>query len=606
MLTISYLRARLLAALALTVAASFFGWFVDKSQLSHLRSKSELSETFADALHTMTDALIALHAIRSAPTQAIGEVSKDGLAGYRADLISTQKDIVVGGKTLVLAPESRELLDREVLDPIGLMIAFADLLEAVSGNDALWGSDAERHVAMASAITSELLPIVRRISHLESEHLTEKLARHQLWLVANLGLVTALTFAIWGIIFRPMEREIMRSQDEVRRRMEQARAASRAKSDFLAMMSHEIRTPLNGILGLTERLGTTSLEPEQEEIVGDLGSSGTALLTIIEDVLEISSIEAGKFKIEPRSINLREELKHIHSMFRYRAESQGLALTFEVEERVAPLHVTDPGRVRQILVNLVSNAIKFTEHGTISVRLQVIEASDDAQKLTFEVEDTGIGISADHLERVFHAFEQVDTSLTRRFGGTGLGLAISRRISEALGGELTVNSSVGRGSCFRLKLNLPMPILETTSETVAPSTNAIDISGARVLAAEDNRVNRKILEAILVRSGCNITFAEDGEQAIECAASGVFDIILMDLSMPGTDGFSAARAIQECAAERGLAPIPIVALTAHVGDAYIERCLAAGMKGLLGKPFRSEEIVQAIATYMTENRKIYP
>ncbi len=596
MVTYRYLRARLLLALGLTVAASIFGWYVDRARLSQAQSKSELSEAFSGSLHTMTDALIALHAVRSATTRSIGDVSKDSLATFAAELDETLVEIETAAHSALLAPGTRSLLETDTLDPLGLIDGFASILNAISRDPDLWGRAAERHVAAASAITSELLPVVRRISQIEIDHLAEVLARHQQWRMINLGLVVVLALAIWGVIFRPMEREIMRTQAEARRRMEQAHAASRAKSDFLATMSHEIRTPMNGVLGLTEQLGLTRLEPAQRDLVEELRSSGAALMTVIEDVLDISSIEAGKLKLDPRSVQLREELKSVQSIFRYEAQRRGLSLRFEIDDALAGHHVVDAGRLRQILVNLIGNALKFTEKGEVALRLYAREVPGARQELSFEVTDTGIGIAADHLDRIFSAFEQVDTSATRRFGGTGLGLTISKRIAEALGGELTVRSEPGRGSTFLLRLSLPLGEAATAGAEGGHEA-APDVVGTRVLAAEDNRVNRKILASILQRAGCETIFAEDGEEAVRRAVADAFDIVLMDLSMPGMDGFAATRAIEADAARRGRQAPPIIALTAHVGDSHRDRCLGVGMKAMLGKPFRSVEIIRAISEH---------
>lgn len=385
-------------------------------------------------------------------------------------------------------------------------------------------------------------------------------------------------------------------QEEIQRRMEEAKAASHANSAFLATMSHEIRTPVHGVLGLTEQLSMTRLDVEQRKLLSELQASGSALLTVINDVLDYSKIEAGKISVEKRPSDLRATVEAIAQIFRLRAEARQVRLSIVIDDDLSAGHRTDGGRVRQVLTNLVGNALKFTERGAVSVDVTCGPVADGHQTVTFAVSDTGIGIAPEELTRIFEPFEQADASTTRRFGGTGLGLTISKQLAQALGGELSAESVVGHGSTFTLSLDLEVvPEDEAAPRANAAEEVAPDIAGTRVLVAEDNRVNRIILSRLLNQAGCITTFAGTGTAAVRSTELQDFDIVLMDISMPEMDGYEATRTIRSREAREGLPMLPIIALTAHVEKNRREACITSGMQGMLSKPFRRAQILQAIA-----------
>ena len=346
-------------------------------------------------------------------------------------------------------------------------------------------------------------------------------------------------------VFRRNALEKRRMEDELvqsRVAVEAAEAASRLKSQFLANMSHEIRTPLNGVLGMVQVMEQERLDPLQAERLGTIRDSGRALLQILNDVLDLSKIEAGELELGVAEFDAADLVERTRAAFSGAAEAKGLKLTASLADGVAGIWMGDAARLRQILSNLISNAIKFTDAGEVS--LSIARRGDG---LGFAVRDTGIGISAEALPRLFAKFSQVDDSNTRRFGGTGLGLAISRELAQMMGGDIGVESHVGAGSTFRLTLPLtwvrdaaPKPMLAAGPAAPRPASD----HPVRILAAEDNPTNRKVLAALLAPLGLDLTVVDDGQAAIDQWRAAAFDLILMDIQMPGVSGLAAAQAIR--------------------------------------------------------------
>ncbi|AWK89486.1 PAS domain S-box protein [Azospirillum thermophilum] len=389
---------------------------------------------------------------------------------------------------------------------------------------------------------------------------------------------------------------------ELRRARDSAEHASRMKSEFLATISHEIRTPMNGVLGTVTLLGAEPLEPEQKRLADIARQSAEGLLGLLDDILDFSKLEAGRVTVETATVSPAALLEAVVQVLRPRAEEKGLRLSWRLLPRTPDAVVTDGARLRQILFNLIGNAIKFTEAGHVAIRGRRGRDLEDGRfLLDFEVEDTGIGINPEVLPSLFDRFTQADGSITRRFGGTGLGLAICRELCLLLGGDITVDSAPGRGSVFRFTIACGEgdPALLRTEETeAAAGTHALP--PMRVLAVDDNAINRDIVRMLLERSGHTVVTAADGEEAVRLAASGGFDLILMDIQMPVLDGMAATRRIRALPPPAGL--VPVIALTAQASGTARPDCAAAGMDGYVPKPVRPAVLFAEMTSVMEATR----
>ena len=431
----------------------------------------------------------------------------------------------------------------------------------------------------------------------------------------RLGLGLSLVMAVMALAFgvyawKQLQRlELRRLQletlaMELRDARAAAEAASASKSSFLANMSHEIRTPFQGLKGMLGLLGSTALDARQLGYLRTASASADHLLTLLNDILDMSRLESGRMTLEPVPVVLRELLDEVEALMRPQAQLKGLAFEALVEEVVPQRLELDPTRVRQVLFNLLANAIKFTQQG--QVRLEVRRRDDvggrgggpgDAgpriAQLEFAIMDTGMGMDEATLARLFQRFSQGDESMSRRFGGTGLGLEISRSLARLMGGDVHVTSQLGQGSTFTLAV--PLPVL--TEEPAPAKPQAMDRGWAgrslRVMVAEDNEVNRMVMEAILGGMGHAVGFAENGEQAVSLALEQAWDIVLMDLHMPVMDGLDATRAIRR-AQHPQRSRVPIVALTADVFPETRARCESAGVQDFLTKPVDTAELAACL------------
>ena len=370
---------------------------------------------------------------------------------------------------------------------------------------------------------------------------------------------------------------------------ERAVAANQAKSSFLALMSHELRTPMNGVLGMAQALKMTGLDARQRDYVDNLVLSGDGLMTILNDILDISKIEAGKLELEKVPFDLAALGRQAVALWAAPAADKKLHLVCEIDPATPAWVLGDPTRVRQIMTNLLSNALKFTTQG--EVRLEIRPARYLAGSVEILVSDTGIGMTREQQQGIFDLFSQAETSTSRRFGGTGLGLAICRRLATMIGGDIFLHSEPGLGSTFCVRLALPATTAPAAADVA--EANESRLSGLRILLAEDNAVNQAVARAILESAGIEIEVANDGEEALERLKTAPYDLVLMDVHMPRMDGIEAVRRIR--AGEAGPVDIPVLALTADAMKGEEARLSALGFDGLQPKPIRPAALFAAIA-----------
>jgi signal transduction histidine kinase/CheY-like chemotaxis protein/HPt (histidine-containing phosphotransfer) domain-containing protein len=493
---------------------------------------------------------------------------------------------------------------------------FAELLGPAGGAAAqalVWSSaELVEKIAVGdrSRLRDALVALLKRINpRLEVEIRIDSTAG-TLWLECT-GEVTQ-----WDMLGRA-ERVMGVLRDVTRRReiaqeMEAARsaavAANAAKDEFLAHMSHEIRTPLNGVIGMNNLLTHTELSPEQRQYVDLVGSSGRALLVLVNDVLDYSRLQAQMLVLEQVRFDLRRWLWEVVTPQRIAAHAKGLELQCEVQESVPLQAVGDPGRLRQIVINLVSNAIKFTDRGSVLVRLQATANHGAQQWLQLQVIDSGMGIAPDKQESIFTAFVQADSSTSRRYGGSGLGLSICARLAELMGGRITLDSTLGQGSCFAVQVPLGVahPDIPVTqfgqgdlagAEQIVPSPlpSALQsYAGRLALVVDDNSVNQLLASKLLQRLGFTVDGVFDGEQALQAVYSRPYDLVLLDIQMPGMNGWQTAFHIRQWEQRERRSRMPIIALSAHASAADREQALASGMDGYLSKPLTPDALQSAL------------
>lgn len=388
-------------------------------------------------------------------------------------------------------------------------------------------------------------------------------------------------------------------EEEMQRSRLMAEESAKAKSDFVANMSHELRTPLSAILGFTDLIKKTSLDQEQKEYLEAISSSGQNLLSVINDILDLSKLDAGKFSIEQLHFRIPELIHSIQLMFAGKAKDKNLIFSCQADVALQDPVSGDPKKLTQILINLVGNAIKFTDEGSILVNCRLMSREQGKSTVAFSVQDTGIGIPQHKQESIFERFVQADTDTTRKYGGSGLGLSIARQLVSLLGGTLTLQSEPGKGTTFSFSLPFS-PALELKTDRNAGKDTTIPSQAARtILLVEDSIMNQKLAKIILHNNGFEVTIAENGQEAVDLLKEKAFDLILMDIQMPVMDGCLATCIIRK---ELKLTT-PIIAMTAHALDGEKEKCIREGMNDYLAKPFKEEDLLQKIAAWPPIGKK---
>ena len=593
----------LLLALALLAAA-----WVQMRQYRLLDNTAQFQDEYLQvSLHQLQAEYLRL---RAAVHQAAEDGAKDRPAlQLRYDIFVSRVDLLAGPRAMRLAPERPEFND--VAARTRAFVAQADRVlgptpSATLDSAALGVLDAE-----LATLDAPIHALVLEASHLVAAQVAQRNTAVGKYNRVGIALSALLLLATFGFALLAMgqlrrleERRhaLERLTEDLHRARREAEAASRAKSVFLANMSHEIRTPFQGLLGMLQLLDTDTLNAPQRRQLHTASESARHLLVILNDLLDMAKLEAGTLSVSNDVTELRQLAREVQDLMQSQAAAKALSFQTEIDALLPAWALLDGTRVRQVLYNLISNAIKFTDRGGVTLALHS-SGSGPGAEIVFAVIDSGVGIDASTRERLFQRFQQGDDSRSRRYGGTGLGLEISRNLARLMGGDLTVQSTPGQGSRFELRLPLraaDAPGL-AAAPAAPPSAPAPALRSLRVLAAEDNAVNREVLAAMIGIDGHHVIFAENGVQAVaamrqpSAAGARPFDLVLMDLHMPELDGIGATRAIR--ALEGPAARVPIVALTA---DAFAEtraRCLDAGMNDFLTKPVGLAELSQLLARH---------
>ncbi len=536
---------------------------LNKSESAQLKAEAELRETNLH-LELIVETRTRAMQISEGRTRAILDSALDAIVGMDSEGLinewNPRAEIMFGWK-------KSEVIGRRMSDVI-MPEEFRPLHEAgvkkfvETGNSTILNRNIE---LIALRKFGKPFPIELSISAMGS--------KHDYNFTAFIGDITQ----------RKMDEEKLKQlNQELEKKAAEARQASELKSFFLANMSHEIRTPINGVIGMAGLALDTDLSPKQREYLEIIRLSADSLLTIVNDILDLSKIESGKMELEQIDFEVASLIRDIHRSMLYAAEKKGLQLNLDISPDVTTNVSGDPGRLRQIFLNLISNAVKFTERGTITVRGKKISDINQSMVFQFEVQDTGIGISKQKQDKLFQPFSQADDSTSRKFGGTGLGLSICRRLVEMMGGEIQVTSEEGKGALFSFTIKLAVSHTPIITELDKSETLVDNRTLGHILVVEDNPVNQKVALGMLQKLGHRVEVVGNGKEALEALARVPYHLILMDCQMPEMDGFEATEHIR--AGKVGRAKIPVIAMTANALSGDREKCLAAGMNDYISKP----------------------
>lgn len=603
--TRGYLRLRILVALLTVLVVAIVSHQISRASHRNVVAKASIVDAIDRSTAAIVESQSNIMDIRNAREESVAGAARTRIKKTLPELQSAIEMLQTALSENTVSDGTRNLLEDDFLDVLGNLQDFQLITLAVLKNDSAFGARSERFNKATRSSVGQLMPLMAELKTFEIEDLEKANSR-----LASLGdlMLTAMVFIlvlIGLLVFLPMERSVLQAQADARRKQRQAEAASESKSNFLAAMSHEIRTPMNGVLGMSELLMETELGSEQRRMVEIVNSSGRSLLSIIDDVLDFSKVEAGKMNLDYRPFKPASHLGNLTELLRPTAEKTGVMLSLVIDPGIANCLVGDEGRFGQILTNLVGNAVKFSENGKVTVTAKVEKETDKHQTLIFSVEDTGIGMTDEQLDRIFNKFEQADNSTTRKFGGTGLGLAISAGLTEAMGGRIWAESTFGQGSTFFVCMEFEVhDVQETGSVVTLAAQKQKDFSGLNVLVAEDNKVNQLVIRKMLKSLKCNVSIAINGAEAVKQFKLDRPDIVLMDISMPVMNGYDAAREIRLYEAQRDMEPTPMVALSAHIDADHNQKCFDAGMTMVMAKPVSIEKLGDAFDTSSVPGRPV--
>ncbi|MFY0618501.1 ATP-binding protein [Shimia sp.] len=595
-----YLRLRSGIALVILTVASLSAFYVSLIGQRYVVENAQNTHMLDQIMVSLAEFSLAFDEIKFNP-----ESEAALTAGVRL-----QENIRIGEEAVVAlqaayesgsyCPETRYILSLDALNPIGTfreVIMIAHLMNYGERTPA----DRARSAVLGAEMSRQVLPSYMRMSEVESAAAARFAEGQQLYSVIAIAIGLFGILVVGRFVHMPMERFIITATADIAESQREAEAASEAKSVFLATMSHEIRTPLNGVMGLSELLQDSEKDPARRKMLDMIVSSGHALLQVINDVLDLSKIEAGKAEFESQVFDARALCEEAVELFSAQAHRKGVELRFEVKPENTSWMVKGASKaVRQMTLNLVNNAVKFTDEGSVTLKLEfgpdkVTDGHMTGHQIRIAVSDTGIGISETALPYIFEQFSQADTSTTTRFGGTGLGLSIVKKLSDAMGADIHATSVLGWGSTFIL--DVPVIIQPAAAPASAAVGGRKQFTG-KVLVADDNEVNLLVAEKMLLKMGCSVMKASNGKEAVTQQRSWHPDLILMDVRMPEMDGLEATRILREEGAINTDGPLPIVGLSANALTEHQQEGIEFGMNGYLTKPLRKVALEDELAKYL--------
>lgn len=597
-ITRGYLRLRSGIALVILLSAAIGAFLITLSGRDGVARRAENTQSLDLILVSLAELSLAFEELKNDPAKqraliAVGRVRRSAqIASGALVQISDAKS------RSAFSAEAQKMMAQTSLNPL---VELGDILflTHVVTNPEKTMTEISKAATLASDLSRQLIPVVMQIKNAEVSTGRADTEAQLIYAVIAVAIGAVGVLVATRFVHLPMERYIIKAQSEIEASRRTAEAGSEAKSIFLATMSHEIRTPLNGVLGLAELLQNTDLDDEQQHMIHMMIVSGNSLLRILNDVLDLSKIEAGKFEMEAETFDVLSLCQDVVDLFSAQVQSKNIDLSLSACPETTSWRVLGHCKaVRQVVLNLVSNAIKFTERGYVEV--EVIELTPQIageRTISLVVRDSGVGVVPEAQERIFDQFSQADASTTTRFGGTGLGLAIVKQLTEAMNGKVSMTSTIGEGSEFVVQF--PVQEAPTVDEVSGPDQVAL-IFNKKILVVDDNRVNRLVVSKMLEPMECEIKTAANGIEAIELEEAWSPDLILMDVRMPEMDGLEATRTIRAKERDLGTTTLPIIGLSANAMSEHRDAGMSAGMSGYLSKPIKKAALAEALTCLWPE------